>query len=255
MANHGFEMLADAVARNAAAVISLPSDGELHHHKTRFLRADEQGVWLESVPGQGRQIAALSDAAVPVGVSFRGHPHRVAFCARILRIDKDFHVSEASRVPAILLAHPAEVTPIQRRSSYRVAVPIDSELRLRVWRIADHTYINDRPSSAQELSCALRNLSVGGLGMMLQPPRDRTPRLTRGERLRLELVYRDIDFILEARVRHPEHAPDDPPPGGFYVGVQFAKLEDNLEGRQTLAWLNSIIGDLQRDEVKRSRAT
>src|SRR5688500_2285401 len=68
MVDQGIEMLADAVARNAAAVISLPTGGELHHHKTRFLGPDEQGVWLESVAGQGRQIAALMDASVPVGV-------------------------------------------------------------------------------------------------------------------------------------------------------------------------------------------
>ena len=253
MVDQGFDMLADAVARNAAAVISLPAGGELHHHKTRFLRPDEQGVWLESVAGQGRQIAGLIDAAVPVGVSFRGEVHRVAFCARILRMDKEFHVSDGLRVPAILLAHPAEVTPIQRRSAYRVPVPMDSDLRLRAWRIADHAYVNDRPLAAQEMTCLPRNLSVGGIGMMVQPKRDRAPRLAQGERLRLELVYRDTNVILEGRIRHPERAPDDPPAGGFYVGVQFAKLEDNLEGRQTLAWINSIIAELQRDEVKRSR--
>jgi c-di-GMP-binding flagellar brake protein YcgR len=253
MVDQGNEMLADAVARNAAAVISLRTDGELHHHKTRFLRPDEQGVWLESVAGQGRQIAALIDAAVPVGVSFRGEPHRVAFCSRILRMDKEFRVGDGLSVPAILLAHPDQITPIQRRSSYRVAVPLDSELRMRVWLIPDHAYINDRPPAAQEAPCALRNVSVGGVGMMLQPRRGHTPRVTQGQRLRLELVYREINVILEGRIRHPEHAPDDAPPGGFYVGVQFAKLEDNLEGRQTLAWINSIIGELQRDEVKRAR--
>src|SRR5688572_28578252 len=151
MVDQGSEMLANAVARNAPAVISLPTDGELHHHKTRFLGPDERGVWLESVAGQGRQIAALIDAAVPVGVSFRGEPNRIAFCARILRLDKEFRFGEGSPVPALLLEHPAELTPIQRRNSYRVPVPLDTELRLRAWRVVDHVYIKDFPPASHEL--------------------------------------------------------------------------------------------------------
>ena len=127
----GIELLNDAVARGAAAVISLPADRELHHHKTRFLGRDGAGLWLESIAGHSIQIEALIDAGVPVGVSFRGDPHRVAFCSRILRRENEFHINDACAVQALLLAFPDQVTSIQRRAAYRVAVPLESELRLR----------------------------------------------------------------------------------------------------------------------------
>ena len=245
----GIDLLNDALARGAAAVISLPTDGELHHHKTRFLGRDEQGVWLESIAGHGVQIAAMIASGVPVGVSFRGEPNRVAFCSRILKRVNDFRVNEACAVQALLLQFPDEVTPIQRRASYRVTVPLESALSLRIWRIPEHVYIRERPAAAQELPCRIRNISEGGVGLTILPKPDRPVRLAPGERLRLQLVYREIDFIIEGRVRHAE----SPTGGAVYVGVQFNKLEDNLEGRQTLASINAIIGELQREEVKRTR--
>lgn len=247
------EILDHAVARNAAAVISLPEGGALHHHKTRFLGSCADGVWLESVATKVRQIERLIGSAEVVGVSFRGEPHRVAFCSRILRLDRDFRINSDHAVVAILLAAPAQITPIQRRGSYRVPVPLDTELRLRLWCVPDHVYIKDRPLPSQEVPCHVRNLSVGGVGVMMQPKNERAVRPAQGERVRVELAYRDINFVVEGRVRHPEQAPDDLPPGGFYAGVQFARMDNNLEGRQTLASINSIIGELERDEVKRAR--
>jgi hypothetical protein len=38
------------------------------------------------------------------------------------------------------------------------------------------------------------------------------------------------------------------------LGVQFKKLDDAIEGRQTRAALTEIIGRLQRDEIRRGRA-
>jgi c-di-GMP-binding flagellar brake protein YcgR len=245
----GIDLLNDAVARGAAAVISLPTDGELHHHKTRFLGRDEQGVWLESIAGHGMQIESMIASGVPVGVSFRGEPNRVAFCSRILSRDNEFRVNDACAVRALLLEFPNEVTPIQRRASYRVTVPLESELSLRIWRIPEHVYLRDRPTAAWELPCRIRNISEGGVGLMIQPKSERPVRLVTGERLRLQLAYREIDFIIEGRVRHAETATAN----GVYVGVQFNKLENDLEGRQTLASINAIIGELQRDEVRRTR--
>jgi c-di-GMP-binding flagellar brake protein YcgR len=249
----GIDLLNDAVARGAAAVISLPTDGELHHHKTRFLGRDEQGVWLESIAGHAMQIETMIASGLPVGVSFRGEPNRVAFCSRILSRDNDFRVNDACSVPALLLEFPVVVTPIQRRASYRVTVPLESELSLRIWRIPEHAYLRERPTAAWELPCRIRNISEGGVGLTIQPRPERPVRLVTGERLRLQLVYREIDFIIEGRVRHAESPGEGASASGIYVGVQFNKLEDNLEGRQTLASINAIIGELQRDEVKRTR--
>jgi hypothetical protein len=39
------------------------------------------------------------------------------------------------------------------------------------------------------------------------------------------------------------------------LGIQFRKLKDAIEGRQTRAALTQIIGQLQRDEIRRGRGT
>jgi hypothetical protein len=37
------------------------------------------------------------------------------------------------------------------------------------------------------------------------------------------------------------------------MGIEFKKLESDLEGRQLLAKLNELVGNLQRDEIRRLR--
>jgi len=55
------QTLKDAVARNGAAVLSLPSAGMLRHHRTRFLGTadDADGFWIEAPQGERPLIDAL----------------------------------------------------------------------------------------------------------------------------------------------------------------------------------------------------
>jgi c-di-GMP-binding flagellar brake protein YcgR len=254
MGDDGLDILRDAIARNCAVVVSLPSAGMLRHHKSRFLTQSDQAFWIEAPTQERVIIDDLIRNSAPVGISFRLAEKKCAFTTPILERNAQFQINSTTIVEAMLLRLPEKIHAIQRRNNYRVRVLQDSELRVRVWRIPEHFILRDRPTAALELSVQVRDVSIGGLGLRLLPKNDEPPKVLPDERLRLELRFRDDEpLILEGRMRYaggPRSADDDSPVRG---GVQFKKLEDNLEGRQALAALTKIVGELQREEVRRAR--
>ncbi len=251
MAENGIAILTDAIARNSAVVLSLPSAGMLRHHKSRFLADEPQGFWIESTVSDRMLMEQLMTDQTPVGISFRAGQQKASFVVPIIGREPKFRINSQMVVEALKLTFPADVHTVQRRNNYRVRVPQDSELFLRVWRIAEHFIIRDKPMSGQELLVRMRDLSTGGVGVFLLPKNNEPPKVLANERLRVSLRYRDLDeLILEGRVRYlPPASPNTP----IRAGIQFKKLENNLEGRQNLAVLTRIVGELQRDEVRRTR--
>lgn len=244
--------LREAIARNSAAVLSLPSAGMVRHHKSRFLAetGEGDGFFVESVPAERPLIDELIATARPAGVAFKGGANKVVFAATIRRRESEYRVSPEVTVEALLLDFPAEVKWTQRRAAYRVAVPAGSDLTARVWRISPDVSLKERPMPAQELTCELRDLSVGGLGLMLLPKDGAPPNVSPDDRLRVELTFRDTSLLLDARLRYPTSFPEPKP---VRAGIQFKTLEDDLEGRQAADKLAKIVGHLQRDEVRRHR--
>jgi len=45
------QILGEAIERNSPLVLSLPSAGMLHHHRSRFLGPAEEGFWIEMPAG------------------------------------------------------------------------------------------------------------------------------------------------------------------------------------------------------------
>ena len=250
MANERIQILLDAIARNCAMVLSLPSTGMLRHHKSRFLAEEDGGFWIESTPGDRLLIDALIEEQKSVGISFRTGGQKVSFITPILQRELQFRVNQGTVLEAARLAFPTEVRAIQRRNNYRVRVPEDEELYVRVWRIPEQLALADKPMASAELPVKLRDVSTGGLGVAFLPKDGEPAKVLAGERLRVALRYQDSnEIILEGRVCYLPPSKDEP----VRAGIQFKKLEDDLEGRQKLAALTGIVGKLQRDEVRRTR--
>jgi c-di-GMP-binding flagellar brake protein YcgR len=256
--NDGSEnLLSDAVARNGAAVLSLPSAGMFRHTKSRFLHDDaaERGIWLEVAPEQRALIDQLIASKRPAVVSFKSATKKVSFAAVLLRRDEQFRINAQTTTEAVLMARPRQVKAVQRRNDYRVRVrdARDDGIKLRLWRIGPQAHLHDRPIAAQELAVELRDLSLGGLGVVFPPRADGQPlKLVADERLRVELRIGEQELLLEGRLCHlPKGSPDPGQP--IRAGVQFLKLEDSLDGREALAILTRVIGTLQRQQVRRIR--
>jgi c-di-GMP-binding flagellar brake protein YcgR len=249
MAGGDTKLLSDAIARNSALVLSLPSAGMLRNYKSRFLSEEPDGFWIESASGEKPLIGELLATRQPVGVAFRCGPNKVLFTVPIQRLDVDHAVNAEMRVEALLLAMPEEVKTIQRRTHYRVRVWPDSDLTARMWRIAEHVYLGDRPLATQEVKAELRDISLGGLGVTLRPRDGSQPKITAGQRLRIELKCGEMTLLLDGHVRNPTGEAAE----GIRTGIAFKPLDNQLEGRQKLAQLARIVGDLQREEVRRVR--
>jgi c-di-GMP-binding flagellar brake protein YcgR len=247
-----FQILSDAIARNSALVLSLPSAGLARNYKSRFLGDHAEGFWVEAPSGEKPLIDELLTTGKPVGIAFRSGPNKVLFTVPIKCHDPAMVVNSQTRLDAILLATPAEIKTIQRRANYRVGITAETEVTARMWRIPEHAYLNDRPSAAQELRSELRDISLGGIGVILRSRDGGEPKVVPGQRVRIEMKYSEVTLLLDGRVRQPTgtDATD-----GIRTGIAFKPLDNQLEGRQKLAQLARIVSDLQRDEVKRMRRT
>ena len=242
--------LKDAIARNAGLVLSLPSAGMLRHHKSRFLGECDEGFWVESVPAENVLIDALAISQQPAGVSFKAGVNKVIFTTPIVRRQSDYRVNAETVLEAVLLRMPSEVKAIQRRNNYRVAVPKDAEVLVRMWRIPERAVLRDRPMAAQELKVEIRDMSLGGMGCTIYGKDGNPPLITNEDRLRIQIKARDHDLLIEGRMRYPVGKPKS---DVSRAGIQFKAMENSIEGRQTLATLTRIVGELAREEVRRLR--
>lgn len=246
------QLLSDAIARNSALVLSLPSAGILRNYKSRFLGEAPGGFWVEAASGEKPLIKELLQTGKQVGIAFRAGPNKVLFAAPVLRHETALRVNAQTECEAILLATPTEIKSIQRRSNYRVGITAESEVTARVWKIPEHVYLNDRPTALAELKVELRDISLGGLGVIIRARDGGDPKIVPGQRVRMEVKFSEVVLLLDGRVRQPtvKDTAD-----GLRTGIAFKPLDNQLEGRQKLAQLARIVGDLQRDEVRRLRRT
>ncbi len=254
MPSNNLEILSAAIARNAGIVLSLPSAGILRHHKSRFLSDETGGFWVESIPSERPLVEELIRTQHPAGISFKAGTTKVVFTAPLMRLDMAYRVNQETEIAAILLATPAEVKAIQRRHNYRVVVPVGSDMSVKVWRIPEKTYLRDRPMAAQQVNCELRDVSLGGLGVTFRGEDGQPPKVSEEDRLRVEVTFNGLAFLLEGRMRKPTPAPAPHADANVVrTGIVFKPLDHDIEGRQTLAALTRIVGQLQRDEARRHR--
>jgi c-di-GMP-binding flagellar brake protein YcgR len=246
-------MLTQAIDRNSAAVLSLPSAGMVRYHKTRFLRSLEQRIWLESVPTERALIESLIHDGQLVVVSFKTGARKASFSSPIYHLDYNYRFFESDGtegpLQAIEMVRPAVVKPVQRRSHYRVPVRETDQFTIQVWRIAEHVHIEDEPQDLAYLPATVRDLSVGGVGVIFMS----RPLLVTDQRMRILLRHGDSPpMLLEGRTGPLRRLGDG---RGFEVGIEFQNLQESLRGRQMLTELTRIVQGLQLRAMKRTRGT
>jgi c-di-GMP-binding flagellar brake protein YcgR len=245
------QLVLEAAARNVSAVLSLPSAGMLRNHKSRFIAEAEDGVLLETPADNDALIAELIRTQSLCAVSFRSGSHKVMFAARIRRREKEWQLNQTTIIDAIVVEVPVEIKTMQRRANYRVEVRLEDGICARVWRLGPTECYKAEPCATKEVNAELRNISVGGIGVKLIGKDGALPIISQEDRLRVELNTTEQIIVVEGKMR----APTIPPTGGVIItGIQFMKLEDDIEGRQTLAQLVRLVGELQREELRTMRA-
>jgi parallel beta-helix repeat protein len=244
------DTLRDAIARNAGAVVSLPSAGMLRHCKTRLLAGEEEGFWIEAPAEEQALVDELMAKGAAIGISLKAASSKIVFTTVIRQFRAAMHINKETTVDALLLVWPTQLKAIQRRNDYRVTLPRDAEVSVRAWRITEQHYLRERPPASTQLDVSMRDLSVGGMGLICVLNED-CPKIAQDQRLRIVIGYANGELILEGRVKHLRDLPN----GDVRLGIEFKKLADDFEGRQMLAMLTQIVGQLQRDEIRRRRLT
>lgn len=246
------DLLREAVARGAGIVLSLPSSGMLRHHKSRFLgQPSPTEILVESIGSESTLIDEIVQTQKPAGISFKNGITKVMFASAVIERINEHRINDSTVVQALRLSWPAAIKAIQRRSNYRVRVTPDAELSVRVWRIAPRVPLRDRPLSTAEIPAQLIDLSIGGMGVVLTSAREEPLRIDHADRLRIEISQGERKLLIEASLKHPQVVARNLKT--LRAGLAFISLEHDLTGRQTLATLTKIVGELQRAEVRRSR--
>jgi c-di-GMP-binding flagellar brake protein YcgR len=250
MPENELQQLQDAVARNTAAVLSLPSAGMLRHQKARFLAYVDDSFWIECAAEDRALIDQLIASQTPAAVSFKTSQIKSVFTAPILERMDDYRINADTTVCAVRVKAPQAIKQMQRRLNYRVAVPKDSEILLDVWRIAPRIPLRDRPSATQRVQAEIIDLSTGGVGVTFIGVDGEPPRVCEEDRLRIHITCADTELLIEGAMRKPLPGNDK---SRVRTGIAFKALQHDLEGRQNLAKLTKIVGELQRHEARRAR--
>jgi hypothetical protein len=111
------QLLAGAVARNAAVVLSLPGDGLVRHFLTRFIGDDVEGIWVELVTAADAQLQELSQSNQLVAGSFHAKDQRVTFFTTVAKLDPAYKSNDQLTVPAVCLRHPTDIRSRLREAS------------------------------------------------------------------------------------------------------------------------------------------
>jgi c-di-GMP-binding flagellar brake protein YcgR len=251
-------MLREAIARNAGMVLSLPSsEGQLRHHKSRFLADAGDGFWVQSDPEARSLVEELISTQRPAGVSFRSGVNKVIFATQIQHCMPDYELSapvdegNGTRIEALLLRFPDDVHAVQRRKSFRVPVtPGSTDLQVKVWTMTEQANLRDKPPVSREILCEVRDLSVGGIGLTIRATSGRLPNVATGDRIRIQLTLRGTVAVLEGRLRYPPRVTKD---SSVRAGVQFKALGDSREDHHAGTQLNKIVNELQRELIRRKK--
>jgi c-di-GMP-binding flagellar brake protein YcgR len=244
------QTLHDAIARNAGIVLSLPSPAGLRHFKSRFLGEADGGFWADATHATSGEVEKLIASGQVCGVSFKSNLLKVVFATPVLVYNPRFCFNSQASLPAVLMRMPEELKAVQRRGSYRVRVPASEELTARVWRMAIVGELRDEPMAVQEVLTDLLDISHGGIGVIFRGIEGQPPKISMQDRLRVELRYGETVLLIEGRMRRPTQTMQQ---GALRTGVQFVSLHHDIEGRQKLAQLTRIVGELHRAEVRRCR--
>jgi c-di-GMP-binding flagellar brake protein YcgR len=162
----------------------------------------------------------------------------------------EYRINASTCLPAVLIVNPTKLKAVQRRAHYRIRAYDGCGLTARVWRIAPCAHLNDRPVKAQELNVTLRDISLGGIGAVFSGEEGKPPKVTTEDRLRIELRYGEDVLLVEGQMRPPFGPQAE---NTISTGVSFKEMEKDIEGRRKLAQLTRITGEMQRDEMRRTR--
>jgi len=240
------DSLSAAVAVHGPAVLTVHSNGVFYNGKSRLLANDDNGLWVETPACLIPLLQTIQGQSIVVHVSFRLNIGSFTFAAPLLLHSNDFRSNNSAAVSALLLMVPPMLAASIKRQSYRVTVFDQTRLQPKVWKIPHGAVLRDHPAPSAELKARVHDLSSDGACLIVHPRAGQAPTIEKDQRFRISFTHQNEELLLDGRARYGLLLPDD----SIRVGLQFKRLETDIKSRQSIARLNQVLGELQRDEAR-----
>jgi len=190
--------------------------------------------------------AATVEVGLKATFSFGANRSAIEFEAEVHSIEKNSEAGVVARFGA-----PDEIKVTQRRAHFRAPANGDSVANLAVHKIPAHWVLRDRPKPSMQLRVELVDVSLGGMCLHILPHRLGPDAVAMGDRLRIGIVHKDEEAVLDGNIIYRSDARED---GSVRVGVEFRKSANSIESRRALTLLNQIIAAIQRRNIRKGLA-
>jgi len=225
------DLLIAAIAQMQPVEISAPAHEKLPSLGLRLLSdaraSEEYGLWGAVDRSDLATAARLIERQIPVEATFDAGRHHVVFDSLLVRTCRPW-----LGAPRILLAWPARLRVVNRRSAPRELLAHEESVQVRLLRPADYS---DR-------SVRLQDLSETGARLRLACDFAEAPGV--GTMLEIGIQMSDLSVRLKAIVRNAQ-----PAEGGSCIGLEFGRCSYN---RRSAAELACIVAELRDRRVRRS---
>jgi hypothetical protein len=231
------------VESHAPAIVSYLSRDKWHVTKVLMSKLQDGKLYVEGCHAPDKAHPLNIQVHQPVGLNFKHAYGKFVFDTSVVSLEPS---SSPQSGGTIVLAVPARIGVVQRRSYFRVNVPESLKVKVVLW----HRLSSRRPGEAPHSYCEGRlvDISAGGAQVVIplkpgpngQPAKEEDFEFHRGQFIgaRFTPMPYEMPIMFNAQVRNILPTADRQ---NLCLGLQIVGLEASDEGRQTLSHLAAIV--------------
>ena len=235
-----------AVDDQRDVVAAVAWENQTHFFDANLFKRSESGFSFETCQWPAEVPITVATHRLHVGIDFGTSGAAIRLRAEMVALQST-RKSDGNESIVICCGKPSELSLVQRRAHFRAPVPAGAPILLNVWKIPDHWVLRDKPKPSMQLRALLVDISPGGICVKVLAHRLGPDSIGRGDRLRAELQFTDASAIFDGRIVHRSEVDAE---GSSRVGIAFRQEDNTIEGRRAVAFLDRVIGSLQRLRIK-----
>jgi hypothetical protein len=241
--HESLNVLSSVVESHAPAIVSYLSRDKWHVTKVTMSKLQEGKLYVEGCHAADKAHPLNIQVGQPVGVNFKHSYGKFVFDTSVVGLEPS---SNPQAGGTIVLAVPARLGVVQRRSYFRVNVPDSLKVKVVLWHRLSSRKPGETPHTYSE--GRLVDVSAGGAQVTIplkpgpngQLAREEDFEFHRGQFVgtRFTPMPYEMPIMFNAQIRNILPTADRQ---SLCLGLQIVGLEASDEGRQTLSQLASIV--------------
>ncbi len=227
------EAMEAAVREQASAIMTHLSRGKWHMTKVALKSTANGRLNIEIVPREKPHPINIQ-VDQPVGMSLKLGYNKYIFDTVVLGFEPSIKSANGG---SVILTMPERAEKLQRRSFFRVPVPICFSVKVLFWHRGYKDGANDVPFE-NYWQARLLDISAGGMQIAVESNLAENFKIGQLVGLQFTPMPYEKPVLLEAQVRHTAPTADG---RELCMGLQIIGLEASVEGRQVLSQLCGIV--------------